>query len=103
MSSFSTTAFDTGAFDTDAFFLLSAGYFPGIVASDGGKMWPPREEDARWYQVFTDSGITQTENFQDDVRTALIAIVGSRGSLDDLWKKFKVSNGITDISEPFTY
>jgi lysophospholipase L1-like esterase len=81
----------------------ATGYFPGTVASDGGTLWPSREEDPRWAQILTDSGITQSGNFQDDVRTALIAIIASRGSLDDLWKKFKVSNSKTDTSEPFTY
>jgi hypothetical protein len=103
MASYDTDAHDTDAFDTDAFFLLSSGHFPGTVASDGGHIWPPRASDPRWTQIISDSGITPTGNFQDDVRSALVAINGIKGQLDDLWKKFKLAEGVTDVSEPFTY
>ncbi len=78
-------------------------FFPGTVASDGGTMWMPRAYDPRWIQLFTDAGITPTGNFIDDVKAALEAATGTTGCLDDLWKRFKDINGVTDTSEPFTY
>lgn len=78
--------------------------FGGTVAGDGGVMWPPRANDPRWTQLLTDSGITQSGNFIDDVKAALIALSGaSGGSLDDLWKKTLAANAVTDISEPYLY
>lgn len=78
--------------------------FGGSVAGDGGVMWPPRANDPRWTQLLTDSGITQSGNFIDDVKAALIALSGaSGGSLDDLWKKTLAANSVTDISEPYLY
>ena len=78
--------------------------FPGNIAGDGGHVWPARANDPRWTQIITDSGITATGNFQDDVRAALRALSGaSGGSPDDLWKKVKAANGVTDTSEPWLY
>lgn len=78
--------------------------FPGTIVGDGGHIWPPRANDPRWTQIITDSGITATGNFMDDVKAALIALSGaSGGSLDDLWKKTKAAYTITDTSEPYVY
>jgi hypothetical protein len=78
--------------------------FPGTIAGDGGVMWPARSNDPRWAQLITDSGITPTGSFQDDVKRALIALSGaSGGSMDDLWKKTLAVAGVTDISEPYLY
>lgn len=78
--------------------------FGGTIVGDGGVMWPPRANDPRWTQLISDSGITASGNFMDDVKKALIALSGaSNGSLDDLWKKTLAANSITDISEPYLY
>ena len=79
-------------------------YFARTVASDGGTMWPPRSNDPRWAQVITDSGITVSNNFLEDVRKALeVATSDTKGSVSDMWKTFKEENGVTDTSEPFMY
>jgi hypothetical protein len=77
--------------------------FPGTVAGDGGHIWPPRANDPRWTQIITDSGITASGNFIDDVHEALEALASTTGAMDDLWKKFKAAYSVTDTSEPFTY
>lgn len=105
----SITFYDSDTTDAEMQTLTTDGYpfptaFSGSVAGDGGVMWPPRANDPRWTQLLTDSGITQSGNFTDDVKAALIALSGaSGGSLDDLWKKTLAANGVTDISEPFLY
>ena len=81
----------------------SQGFFDGLTASDGGSMWMPRSGDPRWMQFITDSGITATGNFMDDVHSALEAAAVTTGQNDDLWKKVKALYSITDTSEPFTY
>jgi hypothetical protein len=78
--------------------------FPGTTVGDGGHIWPPRANDPRWTQIIADSGITESGNFMDDVKAALIALSGaSGGSLDDLWKRTLAVGGVTDTSEPYLY
>lgn len=77
--------------------------FPGTVAGDGGHIWPARSNDPRWAQIITASGITPSGNFIDDVHSALETLTSTTGSMDDLWKKFKADNSVTDTSEPFLY
>ncbi len=80
-----------------------AGVFPGTVATDGGPLWMPRKGDPRWTQILTDSGITESGSFIDDVHAALEALTGATGQLDDLFWLWLAQNNVTDISEPFTY
>jgi hypothetical protein len=101
--------YDTTSTDAELIALAANGVeystsFPGNVAGDGGHIWPPRANDPRWTQILVDSGITETGNFQDDVKAALIALSGaSGGSLDDLWKRTLAVAGVTDTSEPYLY
>ena len=77
--------------------------FPGTVAGDGGHIWPARANDPRWTQIITDSGITPSGNFIDDVHAALETMTSDTGAMDDLWKKLKAVYSITDTSEPYLY
>lgn len=88
-----------GAYEAAA----GGGAFPGTVAGDGGHIWPARSNDPRWTQIITDSSITPSGNFIDDVHEALEALTSTTGALDELWKKFKALFNVTDTSEPFTY
>jgi hypothetical protein len=67
----------------------------------GAHVWPPRSNDARWTQIISDSAITQSGNFIDDVHQALEALCSTTGAMDDLWKKFKALYNFNDTSEPF--
>ena len=91
---------DIGAYE---FFAAVAAAFPGIYAGDGGHIWPPRANDPRWAQIITDSGITPSGNFIDDVKAALEALASQTGALDELWKKTKLAFSVTDTSEPYLY
>jgi hypothetical protein len=81
----------------------AAAAFAGTTAGDGGYIWPPRSNDPRWAQFITDSGITASGNFIDDVHAALEAMASTTGQMDDLWLKVKEANGVTDTSEPYLY
>jgi hypothetical protein len=54
--------------------------FPGNIAGDGGHVWPARANDPRWTQIISDSGITASGNFQDDVR-----VLQNRGYTNELF------------------
>ena len=102
-ATFDSDNFDTDNFSTSSFEFGGASYFPGTYMGDGGHIWPARANDPRWDQIISDSGITPSGNFQDDVKKALEAVTGQRGHIDTLWDKFKTDNGVTDVSEPFLY
>jgi hypothetical protein len=64
------------------------------MSSDGGHFWPTRAGDART------ATLTGGATTPDDVKAFLIG-QGYTGTLDDMWKQYKVANGITDTSEPW--
>ena len=95
---------DIGAYEGGAYVAPPPVAFPGTHAGDGGHIWPPRANDPRWAQLITDSGITPSGNFIDDVKAALLALATqTSGALDELWKKTKLTFSVTDTSEPYLY
>lgn len=69
-----------------------------MADSDGGHIWFPRASDPRIQEL---TGAGYNESTPDDVFVKL-GELGFTGSIDDRWQKYKIANGITDTSEPYT-
>lgn len=72
-----------------------------------GHIYPPRRGDQRIVDFIAAHGGSSTGDINRDFREALGLALGFSQtqilafSIDDLWKRFKVANGIEDTSEPF--
>jgi len=65
-----------------------------MTVGDGGHIWPARITDPR-IQALAPGAATQY-----DVSKALEDL-GYTGTIDDMWKQYKVANGILSTAEPF--
>ena len=96
-------AFDDEAFDLVAF-LNTAFDFDSVassVASDGGDIWPARDNDPRWVAFLAAQGVSRTDHdINYDVRLALGRSLGMSDeaclsiSVDDMWLRYKQSVGV---------
>jgi hypothetical protein len=72
-----------------------------------GHIYPPRRGDSRIVDFITAQGGSSTGDINRDFAEALALALGFTAAqrndftIDDLWKRYKVANGITDTSEPF--
>lgn len=77
--------------------------------SGKGHIFPPRRCDPRIVNFITAQGGNSTGDINRDFREALGLALGltqtqiHTASIDDLWKRYKVANGIEDTSEPFDF
>ena len=74
-----------------------------------GHIYPPRRNDSRIVHFIAAQGGSTTSDINSDFREALGLALGLsatqiiQASIDDLWKRYKVAQGITDTSEPFDF
>lgn len=74
-----------------------------------GHIYPPRRGDQRIVDFIAAHGGSSTGDINSDFREALALALGFTAtqaltfSIDDLWKRFKVAQGIEDTSEPFDF
>lgn len=79
------------------------------IRRHGGHIYPPRYEDERVYDFIVAQGGNQTGDINRDFAEALALGLGltaaqrNQYTIDDLWKRYKVANGIEDTSEPFDF
>ncbi len=72
-----------------------------------GHIFPPRRNDSRIVNFIVAQGGNSTGDINRDFREALGLALGLSqavildSTIDDLWKRYKIANGITDTSEPF--
>jgi hypothetical protein len=74
-----------------------------------GHIYPPRRGDQRVVDFIAAQGGSTTGDINRDFAEALTLALGltaadrNASTIDDLWKRYKIANGIEDTSEPFDF
>lgn len=72
-------------------------------------VYPPRRGDPRIVEFISNQGGSSTGDINRDFAEALALALGftaaqrNEHTIDDLWKRYKVANGLEDTSEPFSF